>query len=179
MQLLSENAQKIGSVVELVQQIAGQTNLLALNATIEAARAGEAGKGFAVVASEVKSLANQTAKATEEISIQVGTIQSTTEAVRNDIEGISQIIAEINTLVGGIASAAEQQRIATQEISRSALEASKGTQDVSANIVNITQASDETGRMATDTLSAAAELSQQAELLKKEVASFIARVQAI
>lgn len=179
MQALNDMAQKIGSVVELVQEIAAQTNLLALNATIEAARAGEAGKGFAVVASEVKGLANQTAKATEEISGQISTIQSATGQARNDIEVIAKTIAGINSYISGIASAAEEQRAATQEISRSVNEAAKGTQEVTSNVVNITHASSETGRMASETLTAASELSKQAELLKKEVSAFISRVQSI
>ena len=179
MQALADSAQKVGSVIELVQQIASQTNLLALNATIEAARAGDAGKGFAVVASEVKGLANQTAKATEDISAQIVGIQAATGNARDDIDVISKIISDINALMGGIASAAEQQKVATQEIARSVAEAAKGTHEVSSNTVSITQASSETGRMATETLAAASELSHQAELLKKEVGSFIARVQAI
>jgi len=179
MNTLADLAQKIGSVVELVQQIAAQTNLLALNATIEAARAGEAGKGFSVVASEVKSLANQTAKATEDISSQISSIQTATTEARDDIEAISKIIAEINTIMSAIAAAAEEQRTATQEISRSVGEAANGTRDVSSNITSISQSSGETGRMAGETLSAASELSRQAELLKKEVGGFISRVQAI
>ncbi len=179
MQVLADNAEKVGSVIELVQQIAGQTNLLALNATIEAARAGEAGKGFAVVASEVKILANQTARATEEISSQINGIQTATGHAREDIEAISKMISEINTFMSGIAAAAEQQRTATQEIARSVSEAARGTQEVSSNTANITQAASETGRMASETFGAASELSRQAELLKKEVASFIHRVQSI
>lgn len=179
MNALSDMAQKIGSVVELVQEIAAQTNLLALNATIEAARAGEAGKGFAVVASEVKNLANQTAKATEEISGQIGAIQQATTGARSDIEAISKVIADINGIIGAIASAAEQQRAATQEISRSVGEAAKGASDVSHNTVSISEASQETGRMATDTHHAASELSTQSERLKQEIDTFIAKVKAV
>lgn len=178
-QTLSENAQKIDSVVELVSQIAGQTNLLALNATIEAARAGEAGKGFAVVATEVKSLANQTAKATEEISSQIASIQQSTDTARKDIDIISSTVSGISGLMGGISQAAEQQREATQLIAKSVYEAARGTEDVSSNVSSITEASSGTGRMASQTLSAASDLSRQAETLKKEVDSFIARVQAI
>lgn len=176
---LSEMAQKIGSVVELVQEIAAQTNLLALNATIEAARAGEAGKGFAVVASEVKNLANQTAKATEEISGQIGSIQQATSGARSDIEAISKIVMDINGIIGAIASAAEEQRAATQEISRSVGEAAKGAADVSQNTVGISESSQETGRMASDTLNAALELSKQSERMKTEIDSFIANVKAV
>lgn len=179
MQNLADMAHKIGSVIEMVQDIAGQTNLLALNATIEAARAGEAGKGFAVVASEVKGLAEQTAKATKDISTRIEGIQTATGDAKGDIESIYKIIIEVNELMSSIASAAEQQRAATQEISRSVSEAAKGTQEVSSNTTGITQASAETGRMANETLTAATELSKQAELLKKEVGGFISRVQAI
>ncbi len=179
MQTLTNNVEKIGSIVELVQQIAGQTNLLALNATIEAARAGEAGKGFAVVASEVKSLANQTAKATEEISTQIASVQTATNDAKSAIDAIAETIAEINTLMRDIASAAEQQRGATAEISRSVIEAAKGTESVSQSTHHITQVSAETGRMAHDTLTASSELSRQAELLKKEVNAFVARIQSL
>jgi methyl-accepting chemotaxis protein len=179
MNVLSDNANKIGSVVELVQQIAGQTNLLALNATIEAARAGEAGKGFAVVASEVKNLANQTAKATEEISAQITGIQQSTGNAQREITTISETIVRINTLMSSVAAAVEEQRAATQEIARSVSEAAKGTADVSSNTIGITTASSETGRMANDTLQSASSLSQQAEVLKAKVGSFIARVKAV
>lgn len=176
---LSQEAEKIGSVIELVQQIASQTNLLALNATIEAARAGEAGKGFAVVASEVKSLANQTAKATEEISLQVSTIQQITSGTNHDIDLITKIISNINEYMVSSSSAVEEQRAATQEISRSINEASQGTQDVSANVVKITQASSETGRLAQETLSAAEKLAAQSDKLKQEVEAFISHIQSI
>jgi len=178
-QALTEMAKKIGSVIELVQKIAAQTNLLALNATIEAARAGDAGKGFSVVASEVKNLATQTAKATEEISSQINGIQKATSEARNDIDAISKIILQVNSTMSDIANSAEQQRASTQEISRSVAEAASGTQDVSSNIISISESSMETGRMANETLSAASELSQQAELLRKEVSGFISRVQKI
>lgn len=176
---LSQEAEKIGSVIELVQQIASQTNLLALNATIEAARAGEAGKGFAVVASEVKNLANQTAKATEEISLQVANIQQITNGTSKDIDQISKVISNINEYMVSSSSAVEEQRAATQEISRSINEASHGTQDVSSSIVKITQASSETGTLAQETLNAAKNLATQSGDLKQEVEAFISRIQSI
>ena len=142
---MAEAAQKIGDVVKLINDIAGQTNLLALNATIEAARAGEAGKGFAVVASEVKSLANQTAKATEDISAQIKSIQSATGGAVQAIGGIGQTIGRISEIATTIASAVEEQGAATQEIARNVQQASAGTNEVSSNIVNVTQAATETG----------------------------------
>jgi len=177
--ILSEGADKIGAVVQLVQDIASQTNLLALNATIEAARAGEAGKGFAVVASEVKNLANQTSKATEEISAQVASIQSITAETRGAIDEISNTIAEISAIMSGIEVDTAQQRTATQGIARSVQDAARGTLDVSNHIVQITSTSAETGRMANDARESAVDLSQQAETLKREVDGFIVSVRAM
>lgn len=176
---LSEAADRIGAVVQLVQAIASQTNLLALNATIEAARAGEAGKGFAVVASEVKSLADQTRKATEEISQQVGNIQGITTETRDAIDGISNTIAEISEIMTGIEIDTAQQRNATQDIARSVQDAARGTLDVSNHIVQISSTSSETGRMASDARDAAVDLSRQAEILKRDVDGFIASVKAM
>ncbi|MGO9361029.1 MAG: methyl-accepting chemotaxis protein [Xanthobacteraceae bacterium] len=176
---LSEGANKIGTVVQLVQDIASQTNLLALNATIEAARAGEAGKGFAVVASEVKNLADQTSKATEEISMQVAGIQSITAETRGAIDDISNTIAEISAIMTGIEVDTAQQRTATQGIARSVQDAARGTLDVSNHIVQITSTSAETGRMANDARESAVDLSQQAETLKREVDGFIVSVRAM
>jgi len=175
---LSEAAEKIGAVIELVQAIAAQTNLLALNATIEAARAGEAGKGFAVVASEVKSLAHQTSKATEDISAHVASIRGITAETRGAIDVISNTLSEINSIMSGIEVDTAQQRNATQDISRSVQDAARGTLEVSNHIVQITATSAETGRMADDARDAAAELSQQAETLKREVDGFILSVKA-
>ncbi|MGQ0683911.1 methyl-accepting chemotaxis protein [Bradyrhizobium sp.] len=176
---LSEAAERIGTVVQLIQAVAAQTNLLALNATIEAARAGEAGKGFAVVASEVKNLAGQTSKATEEISTQVASIQAVTAETRGAIDGISNTIADINAIMSGIDVDTAQQRNATQDISNSVQVAAKGTRDVSDNIVQITITSAETGRMANDARDSAIDLSRQAEILKDEVGGFVASVRAI
>ena len=134
---LADGAQKIGDVVGLISTIAGQTNLLALNATIEAARAGDAGKGFAVVASEVKSLANQTAKATEDISQQVAQIQVATKEAVTAIEAISQTIGEVSRIATAIAAAVEEQGAATQEIARNVHEAASGTQQVGTNIAGV------------------------------------------
>jgi len=156
---LAEAAQKIGQVVDIIQDIASQTHLLALNATIEAARAGDAGKGFAVVASEVKSLANQTANATEEISTQVAEIQGATKSAVESNESITKTISEINEIASTIAAAVEEQDAATQE--------------VSSNIVQVTEAAAETGRIAGDVLSASSELSQQAEALTGHVDEFV------
>ena len=170
---LAEAANKIGEVVALITDIADQTNLLALNATIEAARAGEAGKGFAVVASEVKNLANQTAKATEEISSQIGGIQGATQDAVQAIGSIGGIINQINEITSAIAAAVEEQGAATQEIARNVEQASSGTSEVSSSIGLVTQAASETGASSSEVLDASAELSQQAETLRSQVDSFI------
>ena len=175
---LSDAADKIGEVVQLVQAIASQTNLLALNATIEAARAGEAGKGFAVVASEVKSLAHQTSKATEEITSHVASIQGITAETRGAIDAISKTLSDISAIMSGIEVDTAQQRNATQDISRSVQDAARGTLDVSNHITQITSTSAETGRMATEARDSAVDLSQQAEILKREVDEFIISVRA-
>lgn len=141
---LSNSSQKIGEIVKLINDIAEQTNLLALNATIEAARAGEAGRGFAVVASEVKSLANQTAKATEDITAQIDDVQNETTKVVSIITEVSKVIREVTDIASSIASAAEQQRAATTEIARSAQEAALGTQEVSNRIQVVQQTSNDT-----------------------------------
>jgi methyl-accepting chemotaxis protein len=173
---LAEAAQKIGEVVSLISEIAEQTNLLALNATIEAARAGEAGKGFAVVASEVKSLANQTAKATEEITAQINDIQQASGTAVDAIQSISKIIGEIDEISTGIAAAVEQQGAATGEISRNVQEAAAGTQEVSTNISGVNTAAGETGRAAGEVLTSADELNRQSNNLKIEVAKFLKEV---
>ncbi len=175
---LAEAAQKIGDVVKLINDIAGQTNLLALNATIEAARAGEAGKGFAVVASEVKSLANQTAKATEDIGAQIKAIQSATGDSVAAIEGIGGTIQRINEIATTVASAVEEQGAATKEIARNVQQASTGTNEVSRNISGVTQAAGETGAASTQVLGAAGELAKQGELLRAEVSRFLADIRA-
>jgi methyl-accepting chemotaxis protein len=175
---LAEAAQKIGDVVKLINDIAGQTNLLALNATIEAARAGEAGKGFAVVASEVKSLATQTAKATEDIASQVKSIQSATSDSVAAIETISGTIGRINEIATTIASAVEEQGAATKEIARNVQQASSGTSEVSSNIAGVTQAAGETGAAATQVLGAAGQLAKQGETLRADVRQFLDNIRA-
>ncbi|HZB90792.1 MAG TPA: HAMP domain-containing methyl-accepting chemotaxis protein [Stellaceae bacterium] len=175
---LSDAAQKIGEVVSLIQDIASQTNLLALNATIEAARAGEAGKGFAVVASEVKSLATQTAKATEDIAGQINAIQTSTKDAVEAIKSIGGIIAEINTISGTIASAMEEQGATTREITRHTQEAARGTGEVSQNISGVNDAASQTGAAAAQVLASANGLGQQAEMLRAEVDQFFARIRA-
>ena len=175
---LAEAAQKIGDVVKLINDIAGQTNLLALNATIEAARAGEAGKGFAVVASEVKSLANQTAKATDEIAQQIQAIQGATQDSVDAIKAIGATIGQISDIATAVAGAVEEQGAATQEIARNVQQAAKGTQEVSTNISGVTQASKETGTAANQVLAASGELARQAEMLRHEVDAFVAKVRA-
>jgi methyl-accepting chemotaxis protein len=173
---LAMSAQKIGEVVALITDIADQTNLLALNATIEAARAGEAGKGFAVVASEVKNLANQTAKATEEISSQIGGIQGATQDSVKAIQGITKTIGEISEISSAIAAAVEEQGAATSEIARNVEQAAAGTGEVSSNIQGVTQAAAEAGSTSAQVLGAANELSEQSELLKTEVDKFMEQV---
>ncbi len=175
---LAGAAQKIGAVVQLIQDIASQTNLLALNATIEAARAGEAGKGFAVVASEVKSLANQTARATEEIAAQIGGMQTSTNEAVVAIKGINQTIVKVNEIATAIASAVEQQGSATREITRNTQEAARGTGEVTRNIAGVNEAAGATGTAASDVLSSSARLSEQAERLRAEVDKFLAEIRA-
>jgi methyl-accepting chemotaxis protein len=175
---LAQAAQKIGDVVKLIQDIASQTNLLALNATIEAARAGDAGKGFAVVASEVKALANQTAKATDEIAQQITAVQGATGEAVGAIQSIGSTIEQIHEIASSIASAVEEQGAATQEIANNVNQAAAGTNEVSTNIAGVTQASTEVGSAATQMLASAGELSEQSERLKREVATFLATVRA-
>jgi methyl-accepting chemotaxis protein len=175
---LSAAARKIGDVVKLISDIASQTNLLALNATIEAARAGEAGKGFAVVASEVKSLANQTARATEEIAAQVAAMQGATSEAVEAIHRIGGTIGALNEIATTIAAAVEEQGAATQEIARNVHEAAQGTGQVSSNIVGVNQAAAETGAAASQVLLSAEELGRQAEMLRADVDSFLAHIRA-
>ena len=170
---LADAAQKIGDVVGLIKDVADQTNLLALNATIEAARAGDAGKGFAVVASEVKNLANQTAKATEEISSQIGSIQGETQNAVKAIQGIGKTIGDISEYSSAIAAAVEEQSAATREIARNVEMASSGTSQVTTRIQHVNQAASETGISAADVLSASGELSGHSETLAREVSNFV------
>jgi methyl-accepting chemotaxis protein len=175
---LAEGAQKIGDVVTLIRSIAEQTNLLALNATIEAARAGEAGRGFAVVASEVKSLAEQTAKATSEISEQIISIQTASDETVAAIQEVVNVITEIDQIGVAIASAIEQQGSATSEISRSVQDAARGTREVNSNISGVQQAAGKTGQAAQQVLSAAAQLSLQSRDLGGQVDRFLSEVRA-
>jgi methyl-accepting chemotaxis protein len=175
---LVETADKIGSVVTLIQEIAEQTNLLALNATIEAARAGEAGKGFAVVASEVKNLATQTAKATEEIGQQITTMQGITGNAAEAIAAIGKAINEIDEVSASIASAVEEQSAATGEIARNTQEASTGTRLVSSEIASVQQGVSEAGGAAAEVVAAAGQLSEQSEMLSRQVAAFLSEVRA-
>lgn len=175
---LAEAARKIGDVVELISTIAGQTNLLALNATIEAARAGEAGKGFAVVASEVKTLANQTGRATGEISSQIGTIQT---AVRDAVEAIASIdgtIKRISEISAVIAAAVEQQGAATLEISRNTQEAAKGTEEVTKTIALVKNDAADTGAAASQVLAAARQVGRQGQTLREDIARFLNQIKA-
>lgn len=175
---LTQAATQIGTVIELINTIAGQTNLLALNATIEAARAGEAGRGFAVVASEVKALAEQTAKATEQISQQISGIQNATGESAMAIGEISATIGQISEISSTIAAAVEEQGAATQEISRNIQQAAEGTTQVSANISAVQRGAIETGSASAQVLASAQSLSQESERLRLEVDRFLSMVRA-
>jgi methyl-accepting chemotaxis protein len=175
---LAEAAEKIGAVVDLINDIAAQTNLLALNATIEAARAGDAGKGFAVVASEVKSLANQTAKATEEIAAQISAVRGEIGGTVGAIEGIAGTVRQIDEIAAAVAAAVEQQEAATSEIARNVEEAARGTQEVTSNIAGVTQAAGDTGASAAQVLDAARVLSEQSAAMRRAVETFLGEVKA-
>jgi methyl-accepting chemotaxis protein len=177
-QALSTGAEKIGEVVKLIHSIAAQTNLLALNATIEAARAGESGRGFAVVASEVKALANQTAKATEEISAQVSAMQASTSDAVLSIGGITETIAQMSEITVSISAAIDQQGDATREIARNIQSVATGSSEISAHIGGVTTAAAATGSAASDVLSNARELDNQSGMLRSAVDGFLAKVRA-
>ena len=170
---LADSAQKIGEVLSLISAIAEQTNLLALNATIEAARAGDAGKGFAVVAAEVKNLANQTARATEDIGSQIGGIQTSTKDAVTAIQSISNTIGQVDEISSAIAAAVEEQQAATSEIARNVQEAASGTQEVTQNISGVTQSASETGQAADQVLALAGDLTRQSGTLRTAVEGFL------
>jgi methyl-accepting chemotaxis protein len=175
---LTRAAQQIGDVVKLITAIAEQTNLLALNATIEAARAGEAGRGFAVVAAEVKSLANQTAKATDEISSHIAGMQDATQESVTAIKEIGQTIGQISAIASSIASAVEQQSSATQEIARSVQSVAQGTQEVANNITQVNRGATETGSASEEVLNSAKTLSSESTRLRQELDRFMTTIRA-
>ena len=175
---LSAAAGRIGEVVKLVNDIASQTNLLALNATIEAARAGDAGKGFAVVAGEVKSLATQTAGATDEITTQISAVQAGTDRAVQAIRNVGTVIEQVRQISAGIASAVEQQGVATQEISRSVSQAASGTNQVSTNVSGLTKAAAATETVAKKVLTVAGDQAGYAERLRTEITDFLVQMRA-
>ena len=175
---LSTGAEKIGEVVKLIHSIAAQTNLLALNATIEAARAGDSGRGFAVVASEVKALANQTAKATEEISSQVAAMQASTSEAVASIGGITETISQMSEITVSISTAVEQQGGATREIARNIQSVAAGSNEISTHIGGVTTAAAATGKAASEVLANARELDTQSGMLRSAVDEFLVKVRA-
>ncbi|TLP43434.1 MULTISPECIES: methyl-accepting chemotaxis protein [Cohaesibacter] len=177
-QSLVSTTDRISQIVSLINDIAAQTNLLALNATIEAARAGEAGKGFAVVASEVKSLADQTSKATDEIATQISAMQSVSNEAAGAIRGIGDVIVEINEIASEIAASVDQQGGATREIAHNVNEAAKGTQEVSESTVLVTKGASDTEESAANVLSAALDLSGKSSALRDTVQNFVNKIRA-
>ena len=171
-------AARIGDVIGLINDIAEQTNLLALNATIEAARAGAAGKGFEGVASAVKTLANQTARATREISDQVAGMQQATEKAVSAIDQIKETMQIVDNASVSIVASVEQQEASTQEIARSVSEVSVGTQEVTSNITQVSEGAQRTGRSADDVLTSASALSEQSQSLRQEVSRFLDQIRA-
>lgn len=176
MESLSKSAEDVGNVVKLIEGIASQVNLLALNATIEAARAGEAGRGFAVVATEVKNLANQVGRAAQDITQQIGGIQSQTSHAVETIETITKTIRRVNEISTAIATAVEEQGAATKEISRSIQETAAGTSEVTRNIEGVTRSASETGTASGKLLETAGQLAQESEILRRVVDAFISNV---
>ncbi len=179
MHLLVDKSNRVGEVIQFITNIASQINLLALNATIESARAGEAGRGFAVVASEVKNLANQTAKATEEIVQQVQSMQEATREAVLSVSQIIQIISEISASTAGVAAAVEEQSAATNEISRNIAHTATGTNEISRSIVAVESGADETGTSSRQVLDSAKMLSDQATMLSEKVDEFLRTVRAM
>jgi methyl-accepting chemotaxis protein len=176
--VLADSAAKVGSIVAMIQAIAEQTNLLALNATIEAARAGEAGRGFAVVASEVKALASQTAKATQDIEAQMGTIQTATQQSVDKIADISKRINDLDVITSSISSAATQQNAATGEIARNISEAAVGASGVASTVVDVRTKAERSGAASRDLLQSMARLADQSTALESKVAAFVGRIRA-
>ena len=173
---LADSAEQVGQIVQLIQSIAQRTNLLALNASIEAARGGEAGRGFAVVASEVKELAMQTSRATEQVADQIRTMQDTTGASVKALRSIASEVSQLESTAVSIASAVDQQSVAGQDLARSIDLAARGTEQVSGHIKEVRELSVSTGSAASQVLSSATALEQQASTLRAQVDSFLHQV---